>query len=118
MDMECYTNKKGAGWPCGSRKRRARVQTEHQKQKQDGTKTQKKSQARTTTHRTQKGPRNREPGENKGHNFDARAEGTGRRTMVRGWISRRRRSLDGPNNAQVQLDKCQLSHLRVSGLHK
>lgn len=65
MDMKCYTNKKGAGWPCGSRKRRARVQTEHQKQKQDGTKTQKKiagpdHHAQDTERTTQPGTRRKQ----------------------------------------------------------
>jgi len=60
----------------------------------------KKLQARTTTHRTQKGPRSRELGENKGHDFDARGEGQrtkdeGRRTRVRGWISRGRMQSGG-----------------------
>jgi len=81
----------------------------------------KKLQARTTTHRTQKGPRSRELGENKGHNFDTRGEGEGegRRTQDDGpWVDQqgedakwRRDTLDGPNNAQVQLDKCRLSQL-------
>lgn len=48
MDMECYTNKTGAGWPGGSRKGRTQawIKTEPGKAK-------KKMQAQTTTHRTQ-----------------------------------------------------------------
>jgi len=57
--MECYTNKKGVGWPSGSRKRRARIKTEHQKEKLDGTETQKIA---GTDHHAQDTERTTQPG--------------------------------------------------------